>query len=876
MDEGQKNSSIVPSKLELLLQMAQKQTESFELFQRAELSKIRGDLDSASTWYDKLIVVSYEHLTIALLHNQHHENPVEIHSIVQPLINALFVHADIIEAKGDPDAAEKLRNDALIFSKKHLGAHGDAETERARAASLISHGRFNEALVTLANTRDFFHIEGDVLRLARVTLDMVDILHWLGDTTRALSELNQVSEIIRPQITEKIPTQRDIVTSLFKSIGSIMSGLEDATKAVKTVELYRIYTEINYYRGLINKSSGNFEEAAKFFQLVLPEYKNLGAGAAIEYQLASCHVSEGDNQETLYYTNRLEPEFRKGDILRPKLAGLLKIKAEALFNMGEAEEALSLLNEGIKDLEAYYDPDLLWKLQWLKGRTLNSTGEREKALDTYSHAIETVNDLRKAPLGYRLDSTYLMDKIPLFEDAINLATGMGRAGECVGFMELIKSRILTAALSTTDPGHHESSKDIGIKRKIEDLTRDLDSLEYQGYQEGWTDEIRGKRKAILDERTTLVERVRFSDPRWKNLTEPVPFDLNKITKILSEKNYAAISLFYQQDRITATLIKDGKIKATQFIVPPEIRSKLEKYQYNLQMEVKNQFKPFYDISELGVGAKHLVPTELLLEALKAKQLIVIPHGPLHLIPWAGLIFNGKRLFEYCPVGLLPNLSCIISIEARLSKTPRIALIGSPDYSGLSNIIPLTYTEKEIEEIKQLYSDQEKIIGKVITREDSTEKGFWELANHKDASGGILHINCHGTIEPYEPMNSGLLMEDSKVDASEIARTSLKYDEVILSACSTGWRPVKVRDIELSGDDILGLPGAFLEAGVKSVLVSIPIADDRASCRFMTLYHQNRIDGKSPLTSLQETQKTMLSDSEYEPFTWIGFTVYGYQ
>ena len=126
------------------------------------------------------------------------------------------------------------------------------------------------------------------------------------------------------------------------------------------------------------------------------------------------------------------------------------------------------------------------------------------------------------------------------------------------------------------------------------------------------------------------------------------------------------------------------------------------------------------------------------------------------------------------------------------------------------------------------------------------------------------------------MNSGLLMTDSKVDASEIVRSTLKYYEIILSTCSTGWRPVKVCDIELSGDNILGLSGAFLEAGVKSVLVSIPIADDRAACRFITLYHQNRIDGKSPLTSLQETQKIMISDSEYEPFTWIGFTVYGYQ
>jgi CHAT domain-containing protein len=124
------------------------------------------------------------------------------------------------------------------------------------------------------------------------------------------------------------------------------------------------------------------------------------------------------------------------------------------------------------------------------------------------------------------------------------------------------------------------------------------------------------------------------------------------------------------------------------------------------------------------------------------------------------------------------------------------------------------------------------------------------------------------------MNSGLLMADSKIDAAEIARSCMKYREIILGACSCGWRPQKVQDIKLSGDDILGLPGAFLEAGVQSVLVSIPPADDIATYRFMVFYHQNRLEGKPPLVAHQSTQKAMEKDAEYDASTWIGFTVYG--
>ena len=87
--------------------------------------------------------------------------------------------------------------------------------------------------------------------------------------------------------------------------------------------------------------------------------------------------------------------------------------------------------------------------------------------------------------------------------------------------------------------------------------------------------------------------------------------------------------------------------------------------------------------------------------------------------------------------------------------------------------------------------------------------------------------------------------------------------------------MEVQDIELLGDDILGLPGAFLKAGAKSVLVSIPNADDKAAAMFMMHYHNQRVLGNTPMNALQETQQTMLNDA-HEPYTWLGFTVYGCQ
>jgi CHAT domain-containing protein len=225
---------------------------------------------------------------------------------------------------------------------------------------------------------------------------------------------------------------------------------------------------------------------------------------------------------------------------------------------------------------------------------------------------------------------------------------------------------------------------------------------------------------------------------------------------------------------------------------------------------------------------------------------------------------------------VPNLSCIYSLDREFSAAPQLALLGAPDYRAVPNVKELAYGPAELETIEDIYRGYGGVIDLPRTGKGATEAAFWELAKQPGAAGGILHLSSHGSFETSEPMHSGLLLSAGKVDAAEIARTPLAYDEVVLSACHTGHRPTEVGGIPLSGDDVLGLPGAFLEAGVRSVLVSIPPAREDVTLRFMTLYHESRAEGILPLAALQAAQKEMLADPVYgtSPHLWLGFTVYG--
>ena len=676
---------------------------------------------------------------------------------------------------------------------------------------------------------------------------------------RALAEVKQALKFIA---SLSAPGVNSLVGSDDPTI-KYFQELERATK-IEAIQHSLALTE-----AATNRHLGHFDEADTEYRAILSKTP-AEIRPAIETQFAINAISRGQYQEGLGVLERLAPTFR--GLLRPKLGVLMSYQGEALLMLGRPDEALRILNVAVQELSQYRDTDSLWKTQWRRGHALDDLNRPQDALAAYVQSIDIITNLRKAPLGYRLDSTYLKDKLPVFDAAIRLACDNQEGEACCRFIEAIKARTLSAVLSIPPRGQAITAGK--LDQQLDELTHQLDAVEYAVYSTGWSDELEKKKASLQAQRAELLEHIRYSDPRWRSLSEPVPFDLHKVVNLLSDRQQVALTLYYQPTQVIGVLIQNGQLLTAKTQLSDEARQALAGYQENLQ---STQPKPeWFDLSSgLHLNSEHLIPARLLEHAIQSKSLIIVPHGPLHLIPWAGLIFQGKRLFEFCPVGILPNLSCLPSLTAEFSSAPKVALIGAPDYRTL-RMPPLLQAEIELRGIEGIYLGYGGVIGQVFIGKDATEANFWRLAKHPDGPHNILHISSHGAFEADEPMNSGLLFSDTRVDASEIARAGLQYDELILSACSTGFRPTEVQGVVLSGDDIIGLPGALLEAGVRSVLVSIPPPHEDASQRFMTLYHESRAEGKSPLHALQETQLAMLQDHDYPPYLWIGFTLYGYQ
>jgi tetratricopeptide (TPR) repeat protein len=817
---------------------------------------------------------AYREATTSLLELQRRHNesgtapsPWDLEIVAQPLVQQTMIEADLVDALGHPQEADELREGAYAVAEAYLGPAALARLWRERAILLALEGRFNESLTTLADVGRQFTSGGDVVQAAQTALEEAAVLEWLGDHERALSSIKHARGLVDSLLAARTPGPEDITSSLIAEAGSILAGEGATGGADQAAALWRVSTELVEHEARVQRAVGKFDEAEQLFRSVLGAYASLGASgaAAIEYQLAALDVERGRYEAGWSSLTRMQPQFDDG-ILRPGRKGLRCLQADACMGLDDPAQALSLVDDGISDLASFPDDDLAWKLHWRRGRALASLSRPDDAIAAYGEAASIVDSLRKAPLGYRLDSTSLRSKLPLFDAAIGLSAERGDAMACARFIELVKARALSCALSIPAEARGPRSE---LELEFDKVTQRLDALEYQGYSgTAPTADLRRERAGLLARRLELIEQIRLRDPRWRGLSVPVPFEPKLTIDRLAEREQVALTLFVRDARVVSVLVSGDVIEVGTRELESTTLQILGQYAANLLVWRPDPY--LMDPGDLGISAETFVPPALLEGAAKAASLVVAPHGVLHLLPWPALTFEGRRLFEHTAVGMTPNLTCTTALDAEFASSPRAALVGTSRYEGMLELEDLPATGLELEELATMYRD--RLVAPPAIGPAATERTLRDVAARADADGAILHVSCHGTLSVEDPLGSGLLMVDGKVDAAELASTSLRYDEVVLSACSTGWRPQSAEGIELSGDDILGLPGALLEAGARSIVVSIPKAVDEATRAFMTSYHGFRSLGASPLAAFRRTQLDLLA-SEHEPYQWIGLVCY---
>lgn len=284
----------------------------------------------------------------------------------------------------------------------------------------------------------------------------------------------------------------------------------------------------------------------------------------------------------------------------------------------------------------------------------------------------------------------------------------------------------------------------------------------------------------------------------------------------------------------------------------------------------------------------------------APRLIVVPDGPLHLIPFDALVDgSGHYLLETRVVTYAPSATVLRLVENdKAVNTNPIAFLGvggveyrvsAADAAPVGKPVPngaesvSNPFDPKAEPLRDLPGsvDEVRAAGKIfgsssvlLLGHDATDAAFKAEPLNRFK---IIHIAAHGIATPVFPDRSALVLaedpvhhDDGLLQARDIRQLHLNAELVTLSACDTGAG-------RLEGEEgIESIERAFLFAGARSVLASLWTASDIYTTDLMESFYRNLAAGQDEAEALRNAKLTLLTEYRRQatPFYWAGFTLVG--
>jgi CHAT domain len=209
-------------------------------------------------------------------------------------------------------------------------------------------------------------------------------------------------------------------------------------------------------------------------------------------------------------------------------------------------------------------------------------------------------------------------------------------------------------------------------------------------------------------------------------------------------------------------------------------------------------------------------------------LVIVPTGPLHVLPWAALPSLHGR-----PVVVAPSLSSWLRLaKRRRGRAGKTVLVAGPR---------LRHTAAEVGGLAASTPDAIVLQGRAATAAAALEA---------IEGATLVHIACHGRFRSDSPLFSSLELADGPLTALDLQRLRRPPDVLVLSVC----------DLALSyrhaGDELLGFSALMLAMGTRTIVASVVPVPDAAARRLMLAFHAEVAQGASPASALARAHASL--------------------
>lgn len=545
--------------------------------------------------------------------------------------------------------------------------------------------------------------------------------------------------------------------------------------------------------------------------------------------------------------------------------------AQAATQIPDDAQALAQAEAALALGQAQDLPGVIHQAYLLRGRVAQGQGRMAEAAADYDRAIEQLERLQgRLMLEYR--SAFLGDKLAVYEDSLLLSLERGQPDAGLAYAERAKSRALLDMISYR---LHlgvaaRSDEDRPLVEELERLRDERDRI-YRVWESGEAGDRFGAPSrdpgnplphqvlALEQQITETWHRlmVRNADyardaALWQVQVEPAQPYLDADTLL--------IEYFVARDRLVAFLVTSESVRAECLPAgPAQVQANQKFLGLNLRAVPHTALDRRDALTGQAQGILRRLHDQLLSPLGDAlanyERLIIVPHGPLHYLPFHALFDGEAYLGQRHCLSYLPGAS-FLKYGRDGGGRGQGAFVAGHSRDG-----QLPQTLEEARAIAGLW--QTKPLLEAAATLDSVQQGM--------AGCDLIHLAMHGDFRPDNPLFSGLLLADGWLTTLDIFGLRLRASLVTLSACQTG------RHVVAGGDELLGLMRAFLSAGASSLLLTHWPVEDQSAARFMASFYRQLLGGRDKAAALQDVQTEFLSDPtgpHAHPYFWAPFYLVG--
>jgi len=265
---------------------------------------------------------------------------------------------------------------------------------------------------------------------------------------------------------------------------------------------------------------------------------------------------------------------------------------------------------------------------------------------------------------------------------------------------------------------------------------------------------------------------------------------------------------------------------------------------------------------------HALLLEPAATALEAKRLVIVPHGPLHQVPFAALtdasgrhcLRDGGPCLTFAPSATLLLRHCLPHVKrppnTRRQPCLAIGYSGSQSQNGNPEQRAVPQAEAEAASIARLTGGEAWLGPRPKLEQLRLVAGKYRW----------LHFACHGEFDPDTPLLSYLQTGAGELLTAEqvLASWHLEADLVTLAACRTAKSGL------LRGDEPMGLVRAFLVVGSRAALVTQWPVQDLSTFLLMRRFYGELLRQRAcdPAAALHAAQLWLRGLTSRQARLWV--------